>query len=138
MNELLIIAWLLLAAFFLASAAVTMLRYRVPAGAGGEPPPCSIIVPIKGASQFLASNIEALARLAPFRGEILLAVARRDDPAAAVIEPIVARYANKMRLLIGEAPEIANPKVRNVAKAYREAREALILLLDDTVEIDRA
>jgi hypothetical protein len=138
MNELLIIVWILLAAFFAASVAATLLRYRAPTPATSAPPPCSIIVPVRGVSQFLAGNIEGLARLAPFRGEILLAVAERDDPALAVLAPIVARHPEKMRLLIGEAPEIRNPKVRNLAKAYHAAREDIILFLDDTVEIDQA
>jgi ceramide glucosyltransferase len=138
MNEFLIIAWMLLAAFFLASAAVTVLRYRAPRPPGGEPPRCSIIMPIRGVHQHLATNLLALAKLAPFRGEILLAVARSDDPAVTVIEPIVARHPDTMRLLIGEAPEIKNPKVANLAKAYRAAREDTLLFLDDTVEMDGA
>ena len=138
MNEFLIITWMLLAAFFLASAAVTMLRYREPRPPAGEPPPCSIVMPIRGVHQHLAANLLALARLAPFRGEILLAVAHRDDPAVAVIEPIIARHPDKMRLLVGEAPEIKNPKVANLAKAYCEARSDTLLFLDDTVEIDGA
>src|ERR1700680_2349058 len=138
MNEFLIIAWMLFAAFFLASAAVTMLRYREPRPPGDEPPPCSIVMPIRGVHQHLATNLMALAKLTPFRGEILLAVARPDDPAVAVIEPIIARYPGKMRLLVGEAPEIKNPKVANLAKAYGEARYDTLLFLDDTVEIDGA
>lgn len=138
MNEVLIIAWMLLAAFFLASAAVTVLRYRAPRPSAGEPPRCSIIVPIRGVHQHLATNLLALAKLAPFRGEILFAVAQRDDPAVTVIEPIVARHPDTMRLLLGEAPEIKNPKVANLAKAYRAAREDMLLFLDDTVEMDGA
>src|ERR1700674_1863770 len=138
MNEFLIIAWMLFAAFFLASAAVTMLRYREPRPPGDEPPPCSIVMPIRGVHQHLATNLMALAKLTPFRGEILLAVARPDDPAVAVIEPIIARYPGKVRLLVGEALEIKNPKVANLAKAYAEARYDTLLFLDDTVEIDGA
>jgi ceramide glucosyltransferase len=138
MNEFLIIAWMLLAAFFLASAAVTMLRYRAPRPSVGELPPCSIVMPIKGVHQYLAANIAALARLAPFRGEMLLAIAHPDDPALAVIEPIVARHADRMRLLVGDTAGIKNPKVANLAKAYRAARFDTLLFLDDTVEIDGA
>jgi ceramide glucosyltransferase len=117
---------------------VTVLRYREPRPRAGALPPCSIVMPIRGVHHHLATNLLALAKLAPFRGEILLAVAHRDDPAVAVIEPIVARAPDKMRLLVGEAPEINNPKVANLAKAYREARYDTLLFLDDTVEIDGA
>src|SRR6185503_15145805 len=38
----------------------------------------------------------------------------------------------------GEAAEFANPKLRNVAKAYRAARHDVIVFLDDTVTVDAA
>ena len=60
MNEFLIISWMLLTAFFLASAAVTMLRYREPRPPAGELPPCSIVMPIRGVHQHLTTNLMAL------------------------------------------------------------------------------
>ncbi len=127
--------WLLLAAFFAATALATMIRYRPPAAGGEAPPPCSIILPIKGVSEYLESNLWALVSLAPFRGEILLAVASEDDPACAVIRSVLAD-ASHARLLIGEDADFTNPKLRNVSKAYHVAREDIILFLDDSVALD--
>jgi len=136
MSSFLIAAWIALVAFFLATAAVTILRHRRPNPAGiSAPPACSIILPIKGASTFLESNIQSLAALKPFKGEILLAVAEESDSAIEILLPIVSKHPGKMRLLIGEAGEFSNPKLRNVAKAYRESREDIVLFLDDSVEL---
>lgn len=129
-------AWAVLAAIFVVTVALTLLRYgRVPAPAAA-PPRCSIIVPIKGDTPFLADSIGRLAALEPFAGEVLLAVADAEDPAIPVLAPLVERHRGRMTLLVGEAGEFANPKLRNLAKAYRAAREDVILFLDDNVALD--
>lgn len=136
-STLLVAGWLALAAFFLATAAVVVLRYRRPV-AGGELPPCSIVLPIKGVSDYLEENLLALARLKPFAGEILLAVASEADPAAIPAAAFAAQYPQRIKLLIGEAAGFANPKLRNVAKAYQAAREEIVLFIDDSVELTPA
>ena len=136
MDFILLLLWLSLAAFLIATALVTMIRYRPSAAAGDEVPPCSIVLPIKGVSEFLESNLRALVRLAPFRGEILLAVASEDDPACAVIRRVLADGGNDAKLLIGEDADYANPKLRNVSKAYRAAREDIVVFLDDSAALE--
>jgi ceramide glucosyltransferase len=131
------IAWLAALAFFLTSAAAVLARRRRPADAAPLPA-ATIIVPIKGAAPALARNLAALAALEPFTGEIILAVADARDPAHAIAAPIRAAHPGRVRLLVGEAPEFANPKLRNVAKAYRAARHELIVFCDDTVAVDAA
>jgi ceramide glucosyltransferase len=137
MNRFLIATWIALTAFFIATVLIALLRYRRPSPARDyQPPPCSIILPIKGISAFLESNVRALAMLEPFRGEILLAVANAEDPAIKVLSPIAYKHSTKMKLLVGESVELINPKLRNMEKAYRESRENIILFLDDSVELN--
>jgi ceramide glucosyltransferase len=128
--------WVVLALLYLFTVALTLLRYGRVAAPAAVMPRCTIIVPIKGDSPFLAQNIGALARLEPFEGEVLLAVAHARDPAIPALAPLLARHGERIKLLIGEAGEFANPKLRNVAKAWRAAREEVILLLDDNVALD--
>jgi ceramide glucosyltransferase len=128
--------WLLMAAFYFATVLVTLLRYRKPRLVTAAPPPCSVVLPIKGVSEYLESNLRALADLNPFRGEILVAVARDDDPAVPVIRRVIAANPERMKLLAGEDASFVNPKLRNVAKAYEAAREEIILFLDDSVALD--
>jgi len=131
--------WLGLACFYIATVIVTAVRFRrPPAAAASAPPPCSIVLPIKGNSEYLESNLRALARLKPFQGEILLAVAREDDPAAAVIRRVIAEGPSYVKMLVGEDDSFTNPKLRNVAKAYFAAREEIVLFLDDSVALDPA
>lgn len=131
-----IAGWLAALAFLLASGAAALLR-RPRGGADLPAFPVSIVVPIKGASPLLAPNLAALAGM-PFAGEIVLAVADAGDPAHAVAAPIAAANPGRMRLLVGEDPAFANPKLRNVAKAYRAARHDTIVFLDDTVRPEAA
>jgi ceramide glucosyltransferase len=124
-----------MAAFYFATVLVTLLRYRKPRAIAAAPPPCSVVLPIKGNSEFLESNLRALADLKPFRGEVLIAVAREDDPAVPAIRRVIADNPH-MKLLTGEDASFVNPKLRNVAKAYQVAREEIILFLDDSVALD--
>ncbi|HEY7611097.1 MAG TPA: glycosyltransferase family 2 protein [Alphaproteobacteria bacterium] len=136
MNAAAAIAWLAVLGFFLASAAAVLMRRRRVFAA--PPGPATIIVPIKGAAPSLARNLEGLARLESFSGEIILAVAAARDPAYAIAAPIAAADPGRVQLLVGEAAEFANPKLRNVAKAYRAARHDAIVFFDDTVAVDAA
>lgn len=129
------IAWVVGLALFLASIVASLARRRPLRAA--PPRPCTIIMPMKGASPYLARNLEALAAL-PIEGEIILAVADARDPAHAVAAPLAAAHPGRIALLAGEAAEFVNPKLRNVAKAYRAARHDTIVFLDDTVEADAA
>lgn len=130
------IAWLASLAFLLASAAAALMRRprREPAPAAS---PVTIIVPMKGAPPSVARNIAALAAM-PFAGEIILAVADAGDPAYAVAAAAAAAYPGRVRLLVGEDAAYANPKLRNVAKAYRAAGHDTIVFFDDTVRPDAA
>ena len=128
------IAWLGALAFYAASIVAVLLRR--PHGAPAAPPgPATIIVPMKGAAPYLARNLGALADL-PFAGEIILAVADARDPAYAIAAPIAAAHPGRVRLMAGEDADFVNPKLRNVAKAYRAAQHDTIVFFDDTVAPD--
>jgi ceramide glucosyltransferase len=130
--------WACMAGFYLVTVVVTALRYRKPNQAPGELPACSVVLPIKGVSEYLEGNLQALADLEPFRGEVLIAIAHDDDPAAPVVRRVIARCPGRMKLLTGEDKNFINPKLRNVAKAYAAAREDIVLFLDDSVALDPA
>ncbi len=127
-------AWFAALAFFLASAAAVLLR-RPRALPEGPLPLVTIIVPTKGDSPGLADRLAAFAAL-PFEGELLVAVADARDPAHAAAAPLAASRPDRVRLLAGEDAAFANPKLRNLAKAYRAARHEAIVFFDDTVRPD--
>ena len=138
MADPIILGWGVLAGIFAASIVLTMLRTGKRISALSDPlQPCSIIVPIKGETQFLKENMFALLKLDPFQGEILLAVASNDDSAIATLLSIVKANQSKMHLLTGEAKEFANPKLRNFATAYRASRYEIIISIDDGMAFDQ-
>lgn len=130
------IAWIAASTFFLASIMAALLRRPrgAPTALAQE---VTVIVPMKGGSPFLARHLEAWARL-PAVGEIILAVADAGDPAHALAAPVAAAHPGRVRLLAGEDADFVNPKLRNVAKAYRAARHDTIVFFDDTVAPDAA
>jgi len=129
-----VIVWLAMLAFFIASIVAAILR-RAPKEFPAAPRPFTIIMPIKGVSPHLARNLSALAGLEA-ADEIIVAVADAHDPAYAIAAPLAAAYRGRVRFMVGEAPEFANPKLRNIAKAYRAARHDTIVFFDDTVAAD--
>ena len=128
------LAWFAALAFFLASLAAA-LRRRPRAVPDGPAPPVTIVVPVKGASPELARNLAALAAL-PLEGEIIVAMADAGDPAHAIAARAAAAHPGRVRVMAGEDAAFANPKLRNLAKAYRAARHGMIVFLDDTVRPD--
>jgi len=127
------IVWCVLAAIYALSVALTLVRFGKRRAPETGPAPCSIILPVKGVHPFLAANVEALVAAAPGDAEILLAVAAEGDPAMAVLAPLARRHPGRVVLLVGEAPEFANPKLSNLAKAYRAARADVLVFVDDSI-----
>jgi ceramide glucosyltransferase len=128
--------WLGMAAFLLATVLVTIWRCRGETSVEGDLPPCSVVLPVKGASPFLGEHLTTLARLKALRGDILVCVARQSDPAIEIVAPIVHAHSDRMRLLVGEATEFSNPKLRNLAKGYRACQNDTVLFLDDSVMLE--
>jgi ceramide glucosyltransferase len=129
--------WAGFALFFVATIIAAIWRCRAPEDADEvELPPCSVVLPIKGRSQFLGENLTALARLKALKGEILVCVAQEGDPAVEIVVPIIRAHPDRMQLLVGEAGEFTNPKLRNIAKGYRAARNETVLFVDDSSSLD--
>lgn len=97
-------------------------------------PPVSILVPLKGLDAELDNNLRGFIGQAYREFELVLSVARPDDPAAAVARRLAAEYPERCRLVIGEEPVSAtNPKVNNLALPYRAARHDLLFFSDSNV-----
>jgi ceramide glucosyltransferase len=127
------IVWCALAAVYALSVVLTLVRFGKTRAPETGPAPCSIILPVKGVHPFLSTNVEALVAAAPADAEILLAVAAEEDPAMAVLAPLARRHPQRVALLVGKAPEFANPKLSNLAKAYRAARADVLVFVDGSV-----
>ena len=137
--------WLILAVSFclfaillhLASIAIAIVRCRsprriLPAMPGA--PPVSIIRPVCGIDNFAEETLRSAFRLDYPRYELILCLARADDPAAPLLRRLIAEHPGvAARLLIGDERISSNPKLNNIFKGWREAAHDWIVIADSNV-----
>ncbi len=126
-------AWLALSHFRLA---------RLEATAGSklsDPVGISVLKPLKGVEDGLRENLVSFLRLS-YAGEheVLFCVAEPDDPACALVQELLQLHPEApARLLVGAEPVGSNPKINNLARAYREARHDWVVVSDSTIRAPR-
>lgn len=97
-------------------------------------PPVTLIRPICGLENNLERCLATSFRLDWPSYEILFCVAKADDPAASLARRLMAEHPHiPARLLVGEDPFSANPKMNNVVKGWRSARHDWIVMTDSNV-----
>ena len=100
-------------------------------------PPISILKPIKGADPGLEVCLESFFRLDYPRFELIFAVADSDDPAAAVVRALRARYPFvASQLVTTDVPLGANPKINNLAWPLALASYDCTLVSDAFVKVE--
>ncbi len=100
-------------------------------------PRVSILLPIKGADAEMERNLQALTKQDYPEYELLLAFSDRDDP----VLPLARQVANDSKIpvhiLVDDEDDRAlpggNPKLTNLAKAYRAARYPVLVHVDANV-----
>ena len=107
--------------------------------------PVSVLKPLKGADPSLRENLESfflLDPVAPF--ELLFSVESKKDPAYAVAKELIDAHSQvEARIFISNetADDFAhigmNPKLKNLARSYEEAKYDLVLISDSNVRVDR-
>ena len=121
----------------LASIAVAMVRCRAqtqPLPVSPGAPPVSIIRPVCGIDNFAEETLRSGFRLDYPRYELILCMARADDPAAPLLRRLIAEHPGiAARLLIGNERISGNPKLNNVLKGWREATHEWIVIADSNV-----
>ncbi len=124
-----------------ATIAIAIRRCRhtdamLPAGEGM--PAVSIVRPVHGVEHYDALTLGSTFELDYPNYEILFCVARPDDPAADLVEELVARYPHvQARLLVREDLGSPNPKLNNVAKGWAASASEWIVIADSNVLIPR-
>ncbi len=141
--------WLILVASFclfavflhLASIALAIVRCRPPrraVAASPGAPPVSIIRPVCGVDNFAEETLRSGFRLEYPRYELILCLARADDPAAPLLRRLIAEHPGvSARLLIGDERISGNPKLNNLFKGWREAAHDWIVIADSNVLMPR-
>jgi ceramide glucosyltransferase len=94
--------------------------------------------PLCGIDNYAVETLRSTFELDHPRYEILLCVARASDPILPLVDRLIADYPNvTARLLIGDDPVSANPKLNNVVKGWRAALHPWIVIADSNVLMPR-
>ena len=99
--------------------------------------PASILKPLHGADEGLEENLRGFfAQDYPGPFEILFAVRRADDPAAAIAERVRAEYPRvPARLLVTGEPPYANAKVFSLDRMMAAAAHDLLVMSDSDIRV---
>src|SRR5208283_3377578 len=118
----------------LASVAIAMVRCRPPRSplaAPADAPPVSLVIPVCGLDSYAESTLTSAFLLDYPRYELIFCAANVDDPAAPVVRRLIAEHPEvTARLLVGEEPISANPKLNNVFKGWCAAAHDWIAIAD--------
>ncbi|MGD1147010.1 MAG: glycosyltransferase [Thermoanaerobaculaceae bacterium] len=102
----------------------------------GDPPPVSILKPMKGADPNLEENLESFFRLDYPEYEVLFGVDEESDPALAAARAVAARHPEvPCRLVVDRRTVGFNPKVNNLANIARHARHEVLWISDSNTRV---
>ena len=94
-------------------------------------PPVSVVRPLFGLEPFSQETLEASFHIDWPEYEILFCVQRRTDPIIPLVEKAIAAHPGvQAKLLVGDDPISANPKLNNCVKGWTTARYDFIVLVD--------
>ena len=102
-------------------------------------PRVSILKPLSGLDDGLEENLASFAVLTGVSHEIILSVAREEDPAVAVARRVMARFPDApFRLVVGGGTPalLSNPKVERLVAAARVARGGILFVSDSNIRIE--
>jgi len=100
-------------------------------------PGVSILRPLKGLDPNLYENLESTYNQEYPNFEIIFSVAEEDDHALPVVRDLMSRYPKiSTRIIVGEEIVGVNPKINNLVRAYRQAANDILWVLDSNVMVD--
>ncbi len=118
----------------IANAAVRCRPARGRIEAAPDVPPVSLVIPVCGLDNFAERTLRSAFLLDYPRYEILVCVARAEDPIVPLVRLLIASFPERdARLLIGDERISANPKLNNVCKGWSEAAYDWIAMPDSNV-----
>jgi ceramide glucosyltransferase len=97
-------------------------------------PPVTIVRPLRGIEAFSRETAISGLELDYPAYVTIFAVADADDPVIPLIEELIGRYgADRARLITGDVPVSANPKLNNCVKGWEAAKTDWVILADSNV-----
>jgi ceramide glucosyltransferase len=102
----------------------------------GPKPPVTLLVPLYGAEFGLEANLRSFAEQDYPEFQLVLGVARSDDPALAIARNVAAALPDRnIDIDIGEVSGARNPKIANVLSMMRLVRHKVLILADSDTRV---
>lgn len=123
-------------ALHLVSIALILPRLTRPLPTAPPAPPgrVTLLRPLRGVDRFDAETLRSSFTQDHPDHEVIFCVQVPGDPAIALVERLMAEHPQvRARLLVGEAAQLRNLKLRNVAKGWAEAQGARICMSDSNL-----
>ncbi len=131
----------LLVVMNLASQAIALWRLRRPLQRSAlldELPAVTIVRPVRGIEAFSRETAVSGLELDYPRYSTIFCVADAHDPIIPLIEELIGIYgAEKVRLIVGDVPVSANPKLNNCVRGWEAAATDWVILADSNVLMPR-
>jgi ceramide glucosyltransferase len=115
---------------------LTVLHLRRTSPVAASWPGISVLKPLCGADEALAENLASFAAL-PYPGpyEVVLSVRSLGDSAYPIAREAVARWPERIRLVLQEGETGFNPKVNQLVCLAKAARHDLLVVSDSNVRV---
>ena len=131
----------LLVAMNLVSQAIALWRLRRPLQGSAlldTSPPVTIVRPLRGIEAFSRETAVSGLELDYPRYSTIFCVADAHDPIIPLIEELIGIHgAEKIRLIVGDVPVSANPKLNNCVRGWEAATTDWVILADSNVLMPR-
>jgi len=99
-----------------------------------DEPPVSIVQPLRGVETYSRETLRLIFALDYPDYEIVFCLADADDPVAPLVRSAIAAHPERpARLLIGDDKVSGNPKLNNVVKGWKAAKNDWIIMADSNV-----
>lgn len=131
----------LLVVMNLVSQAIALWRLRRPLQRSAlldTLPPVTIVRPVRGIEAFSRETAVSGLELDYSRYSTIFCVADAHDPIIPLIEELIGIYGpEKVRLIVGDVPVSANPKLNNCVRGWEAALTDWVILADSNVLMPR-
>jgi len=108
---------------------------RKPPPTNAYRPPVTVLKPIYGFDKDLEQNLLSLCRQDYSDYQIVFAVQRASDPALPLLQRLATDFADRVTLVLKEAPPVVNGKVQNLTNALEAARHEILIISDSDARL---
>jgi ceramide glucosyltransferase len=124
-------------AFYLTAAVCTVQFFTSQAlnSKQQEPQPVSILIPVRGLDEGALENWLSFCNQAYAKYEVLFGVMDADDPAVPILQDLVVKFPDRVRLLTNLPPRGINHQISNLSYLVEAAQYEQVIFADSDIRV---